>query len=46
MEVLDLARTGQIGAHVERFSLDRVSDAYEAMRDGKLEGRAAICPHE
>jgi propanol-preferring alcohol dehydrogenase len=46
MEVLDLARVGKIRAHVERFSLDRVSDAYEAMRDGKLEGRAVICPQE
>jgi propanol-preferring alcohol dehydrogenase len=46
MEVLDLARAGKIRAHVEHFSLDRVSDAYEAMRDGRLEGRAVICPHE
>jgi alcohol dehydrogenase, propanol-preferring len=46
MEVLDLARAGKIRAHVERFSLDRVSDAYEAIREGRLDGRAVICPHD
>jgi propanol-preferring alcohol dehydrogenase len=45
MEVLDLARAGKIRAHVERFSLDRVEDAYEKMRSGTLDGRAVICPH-
>jgi alcohol dehydrogenase, propanol-preferring len=45
MEVLDLARAGKIRAHVERFPLDRVEDAYEKMRGGTLEGRAVICPH-
>ena len=44
-EVLDLARSGRIHAHVERFSLDRVDDAYARMREGTLEGRAVICPH-
>jgi propanol-preferring alcohol dehydrogenase len=45
MEVLDLARAGRIRAHVERFPLDRVEDAYEKMRNGALDGRAVICPH-
>jgi len=45
MEVLDLARAGEIHAHVERFPLDRVEDAYEKMRKGELDGRAVICPH-
>ena len=45
IEVLDLARAGTIRAHVERFALDRVGEAYEKMRDGELEGRAVICPH-
>jgi alcohol dehydrogenase, propanol-preferring len=45
MEVLDLARAGTIRAHVERFALDRVDEAYEKMRNGELEGRAVICPH-
>lgn len=44
-EVLDLARAGKIHAHVERFGLDRVGDAYARMREGTLDGRAVICPH-
>jgi propanol-preferring alcohol dehydrogenase len=44
MEVLDLARAGHIRAHVERFTLDHVEDAYEALREGRLEGRAVVCP--
>jgi propanol-preferring alcohol dehydrogenase len=44
-EVLDLARAGKIRAHVERFPLDRVEDAYTRMRDGTLDGRAVICPN-
>jgi propanol-preferring alcohol dehydrogenase len=44
MEVLDLARRGDIRAHVERFSLDDASRAYERLREGSIEGRAVICP--
>jgi alcohol dehydrogenase, propanol-preferring len=43
-EVLELARAGKIKAHVERFPLDRVTDAYERMREGTLDGRAVIVP--
>jgi propanol-preferring alcohol dehydrogenase len=45
IEVLDLARSGKIQAHVEHFELDRVEDAYKRMREGTLDGRAVICPH-
>jgi propanol-preferring alcohol dehydrogenase len=45
MEVLNLAQAGKIRSHVECFSLDRVEDAYEKMRNGGLDGRAVICPH-
>ena len=45
MEVLDLARAGKIRAHIERFPLERVADAYQRLRDGSLDGRAVICPH-
>ncbi len=44
-EVLDLARAGKIRAHVERFPLERVADAYDRMREGSLDGRAVICPN-
>lgn len=45
MEVLDLARDGKIRAHVERFPLERVGEAYDRLREGSLDGRAVICPH-
>jgi propanol-preferring alcohol dehydrogenase len=45
LEVLELARAGKIHAHVERFPLDRVEDAYKRMREGTLAGRAVICPN-
>ena len=45
MEVLDLAHAGKIRAHVERFALDEVAEAYERMRQGSIEGRAVICPY-
>ena len=44
-EVLELARSGQISAHTERFPLDRVTDAYARLHDGTLSGRAVITPH-
>jgi alcohol dehydrogenase, propanol-preferring len=44
-EVLDLARVGQIQAHVERFPLDRAAEAYQRMREGTLSGRAVITPN-
>jgi propanol-preferring alcohol dehydrogenase len=46
MEVLDLARAGQLRAHVERFPLSQAGAAYDAMRDGRLQGRAVIVPEE
>jgi len=44
MECLDLARAGKIHAHVEHFSLAEAPQAYERMREGRLDGRAVISP--
>ena len=44
MECLDLAREGRIHAHVEHFTLDEAPQAYEKMREGRLDGRAVISP--
>lgn len=44
-ELIALAASGRIRAHVTRYPLDRVADAYQAMHDGTLEGRAVICPN-
>jgi alcohol dehydrogenase, propanol-preferring len=44
MEVIALANTGRIHAHVTRFTLDNATDAYQAMHEGTLDGRAVIVP--
>jgi propanol-preferring alcohol dehydrogenase len=44
-ETIALARAGKIKAHVTRYPLDRAADAFTAMREGTLEGRAVICPN-
>lgn len=46
MEVLELARQGRIAAHTHRFGLDEAPRAYEQLREGKLTGRAVICPND
>jgi propanol-preferring alcohol dehydrogenase len=43
-EVIALARAGRIRAHIERFSLPDVQKAYDALRAGRLEGRAVVVP--
>jgi propanol-preferring alcohol dehydrogenase len=45
-ETIALARAGKIKAHVTRYPLERAADAFTAMREGTLEGRAVICPNE
>jgi propanol-preferring alcohol dehydrogenase len=44
VEVIALANAGRIHAQVKRFTLDDATDAYRAMREGTLEGRAVIVP--
>jgi len=44
-ELIALAASGRIAAHVTRYPLERVADAYTALNDGKLDGRAVICPN-
>jgi alcohol dehydrogenase, propanol-preferring len=46
MEVLELARSGLIRAHIERFSLDQAPEVYERLRRGEIASRAVICPHD
>lgn len=43
-EVLALASAGHLRARVERFPLERATEAYAAMRAGTLRGRAVIVP--
>ncbi len=44
VEVLDLARSGQVGVEVQRYSLDDGPKAYEALAAGAVRGRAVIVP--
>jgi alcohol dehydrogenase, propanol-preferring len=41
-ELIALAARGDVAPVVQRYSLDHALDAYRAMQDGKLEGRAVI----
>jgi D-arabinose 1-dehydrogenase-like Zn-dependent alcohol dehydrogenase len=43
-EVIALAQAGRIRAHVERFSLTDVQQAYDRLRAGQLHGRAVVIP--
>lgn len=43
-EVIALAAAGKVHATTTTFSLDAASTAYDAMREGRLEGRAVIVP--
>lgn len=45
-EVIALARAGRIRAHVERFSLEDAQRAYDALRAGRLQGRAVVMPRQ
>jgi propanol-preferring alcohol dehydrogenase len=44
IEVLDLARTGSVGVHVERYGLDQAVEAYSKLHHGEVRGRAVVVP--
>ena len=45
MEVVSLAQAGKIRMLVEQFPLERASEAYHLLHDGKIPGRAVILPN-
>ncbi|MEV6067651.1 NAD(P)-dependent alcohol dehydrogenase [Nocardia sp. NPDC052001] len=45
IEVLDIARAGDVEVHVETFAIDDAPLAYERLHDGKINGRAVILPN-
>jgi propanol-preferring alcohol dehydrogenase len=45
MDVISLARAGKIKMLVEHFPLERASEAYHLLHDGKIRGRAVIVPN-
>ncbi|GAA1139492.1 NAD(P)-dependent alcohol dehydrogenase [Nesterenkonia lutea] len=44
IEVVELARTGQLDVETEQFSLDQGPEAYRKLHDGELRGRAVVVP--
>jgi len=44
VEVLDLARSGLLTVTTETFSLDDAVSAYEALKEGRITGRAVVVP--
>ena len=45
MEVITLAQAGKIQMLVEHFPLERAGEAYQLLRDGRIQGRAVITPN-
>jgi propanol-preferring alcohol dehydrogenase len=45
MEVVSLAQAGKIKMLVEHFPLEKASEAYHLLHDGKIQGRAVITPN-
>jgi len=43
-ELAILAETGRMRPHIQHFEFDQVEEAYQALHDGKIEGRAVIRP--
>ncbi|KAI0116641.1 alcohol dehydrogenase GroES domain protein [Hypoxylon sp. NC0597] len=41
-EVCDLARSGKLRIDIEKFNFDELDKAYDALRTGKLTGRAVV----
>ncbi len=44
IEVLDLARSGAVGVHVERYGFGTAVEAYQRLHHGEVRGRAVIVP--
>jgi propanol-preferring alcohol dehydrogenase len=44
VEVVALARAGQVDVEVERFSLDEAPTAYQRLASDHIRGRAVIVP--
>ncbi len=44
-EVVDLFRAGQIKPHIKTYGMDDALDAYRALVEGKIAGRAVVTPH-
>jgi len=43
-EAVALAESGRVRPHIQHFPFDEIEDAYRALHDGKVSGRAVILP--
>ena len=43
-EVVALAENGRVRPHVKHYAFDQIEEAYKALHEGKIEGRAVILP--
>jgi alcohol dehydrogenase, propanol-preferring len=43
-EVIGLAVAGRLGARTETWELDRATEAYDRLRQGRINGRAVVRP--
>ncbi len=44
MELIVLAQRGEVRAHITKFGLDEVDEAYRLLEEGKIRGRGVIIP--
>jgi len=44
MELISLVKEGKVKAHITKFSLDEVAEAYRLLEEGKIKGRGVIIP--
>jgi propanol-preferring alcohol dehydrogenase len=43
-EVVALAELGRVRPHVQQYGFDRIDEAYRALGEGRIEGRAVVMP--
>ena len=43
-EVVELAESGRVRVRIKHFAFDQIEQAYRALHEGTLEGRAVIVP--
>ena len=45
IEVLEMAKRGQLSVEIETYSIDEGPKAYERLHEGSIRGRAVILPN-
>ena len=43
-EVVALAESGRVRPEIQHFAFDQIEEAYQALQEGKVVGRAVILP--